>query len=243
MAALPHPADELPPYVDSQEQEDPNELLQPIILVLANQVIYSAESPDSSPLYELFSDIQSGRLNDGAHTTPLRRCQYTVKTSLDGTPRVTCRKKHIYDLKQPPAVTAPAFPFYLERISRQAIGSLGLKKVTFPRTGYRALRFDSGSSTVPKSSEYLFEVKKKDSWNWHDSDGNLIAMEDHGDGQCRVLVTRPLSRRKLDALVGMWCLRLWSDSVERNGEPGSWSWGEVKRILQSSRANGFPRQI
>lgn len=52
---------------------------------------------------------------------------------------------------------------------------------------------------------------------WTDGDGQDVAMEydsDQGQGH-RLVVTASLRRETLDALVALWCCRLWEHSVDQ----------------------------
>ncbi|KAH9907286.1 hypothetical protein F4778DRAFT_777719 [Xylariomycetidae sp. FL2044] len=51
-------------------------------------------------------------------------------------------------------------------------------------------------------------------YEWHDFNGRTVALEDGADGQDRLVVTAALERETVDALVGLWCLRLWHDSAK-----------------------------
>jgi hypothetical protein len=50
---------------------------------------------------------------------------------------------------------------------------------------------------------------------WTDGNGHDVAMEYDSDRERRLLVTASLQREMLDALVALWCCRLWQRSVDR----------------------------
>ncbi|RWA04223.1 hypothetical protein EKO27_g10886, partial [Xylaria grammica] len=61
----------------------------------------------------------------------------------------------------------------------------------------------------------LFELRKRDGrWEWAGKDGNAVAVEDEGDDTHRLIVTAALPRATVDALVALWCCRLWEYSAE-----------------------------
>ncbi|KAK7755165.1 hypothetical protein SLS62_002980 [Diatrype stigma] len=92
----------------------------------------------------------------------------------------------------------------------------------FPK-GYKAMRKTSGGSS---SGNSVFESRKAhDHYEWIGPDGNRIAVEDSaaaaatddddGNGErIRLIVTTPLPRVTMDALVASWCLKTWRDRIE-----------------------------
>lgn len=57
---------------------------------------------------------------------------------------------------------------------------------------------------------------KSSQYTWTDSDGHQVAIDDRkGEReQHRLVITRPMAQDKLDALVGLWVLRLWYENAE-----------------------------
>ncbi|OAA54307.1 hypothetical protein SPI_08926 [Niveomyces insectorum RCEF 264] len=47
-----------------------------------------------------------------------------------------------------------------------------------------------------------------------DTELHAAAAEDEGEGQQRLVVTATLRRTQLDALVALWCCRIWETSAE-----------------------------
>ena len=90
------------------------------------------------------------------------------------------------------------------------------------RSSFRALPIDVtgkgnsyGVSGFIKDAQPLFELRKRDCrWEWEDNNGNAVAVEDEGEDTHRLIVTAPLLRETIDALVALWCLRLWEYSAE-----------------------------
>ena len=181
---------ENPPSYD----DDDDELWEPTILVLADLTVH-AESVDSAPLYRLNRAVAS--ITQSTKQVEFERVERTVKGSTDE-PVVRPRSRHIYNLKymrNPPGSLEPmpseSPQAYIQAASRQVtISSVGLKK---PR----------------------FQIQEKDGKDqWTDSDGNAVAVEDHGDGQHRFIITASLHRDTIDALVALWCCRIWQHSAE-----------------------------
>ena len=62
----------------------------------------------------------------------------------------------------------------------------------------------------------LFEVYRQQGvCKWMTGDGHDLAIEYDSDQEHRLLVTASLRREMLDALVAMWCCRVWEQSVDR----------------------------
>jgi len=218
---------------DSTSPESPpsyndidNELWEPTILVLAGVTVH-AESGDSAPLYILNRAVAS--ITQSTERVEFERVERTIKGSTDK-PVVKPRSRHIYNLvymKGPPGglefMPSESPHAYVQAVSRRVrIGSVGLKKTRF-RSRVTALPIDTsgknskyaGLPSFHKDTKPLFQIQQKDGKNqWTDSDGNAVAVEDHGDGQHRFIITASLKRHTIDALVALWCCRIWQHSAE-----------------------------
>jgi hypothetical protein len=42
----------------------------------------------------------------------------------------------------------------------------------------------------------------------------VVAIEDYGDGQYRFIITASLHRVTIDAIVALWCCRIWQQPAE-----------------------------
>lgn len=207
------------------------DVCEPTILILAGQSIH-AESADSAPLYQVNRGIAS--LTHATHNVEFQRVQYSVKTTSGGEPAVKPRDRHIYNLKHDHKVPGgydkwpSESPNYLiESVSsttREA-GNLGLKRSRFPgRKQWRVLpvdmsgkksKHDYGLPTFIKDAEPVFEINfKKAGYEWTDGEGKAVAVEDEGDDTHRLIVTASLPRKTLDALVALWCCRMWQHSAD-----------------------------
>ncbi|PKS05443.1 hypothetical protein jhhlp_008819 [Lomentospora prolificans] len=215
-----------PPYEDTRNDAD--QVLQPTIHVLAGQTIH-AESADAPLLYKLNRGIAT--LSYATSDVELERVERTVRTDDNDEPTIRERTRHIYDIRHiqgilgtPSSLPSDSPAFYIEAQRRKhSLGNLALKKSRLPgRSSWKALPLDlSGKSskwnlpTYVKDAKALFEVKQKDGrYEWSDADGNPIAVEDEGEGQHRLVVTASLHRETMDAIVALWCCRLWQYSAE-----------------------------
>src|SRR5687768_615763 len=136
MATSPSGDENPPPYITA-DQNEADEVVQPVILVLTGQYICTQAS-GMTPLYELSQDIRQP--SQGESKASLSRVTRNVRTNADGTPRVTQRNRHIFDLKHLPSLLSKGFPYCLYPVSRSAAGNLGLKTLSFPRSGFKMVR-------------------------------------------------------------------------------------------------------
>ncbi|KAJ0114095.1 hypothetical protein J7T55_007929 [Diaporthe amygdali] len=207
------------------------DVCQPTILILAGQSIH-AESAESAPLYQLNRGIAS--LTHATQNVEFQRVQYTVKTTSGGEPAVKPRERHVYNLKHNHKVPGglDSWPsespnYFIESVSsttREA-GTLGLKKSRFPgRKQWRVLPVDRsgknskheyGLPTFIKDAKPVFEINhRKACYEWTDAEGTAVAVEDEGEGTHRLIVTASLPRKTMDALVALWCCRMWQYSAD-----------------------------
>ncbi|KAI1388577.1 uncharacterized protein F4822DRAFT_429196 [Hypoxylon trugodes] len=234
--------DDPPPYI-AGNRNDADEILQPTILILAGQFI-RAQSADGTPLYELSRDVRASPTSDTLLAqVSLERLIHNVRMNSDGTPRVLHRSKHIFELKHLPSVISTGFPFCLDSKSRNTIGNIALKAASFPRSGCKIVKvrpekedgFPKGYNARRESlreEEVVFEVvKKRDHYEWLGPDGNRIAIEDKVEGEHKLIVTTPVRRKTMDAMIGSWCLRIWRDGIKSNRD----IWRPFKVEARTSR--------
>lgn len=230
MATLPLDEEDPPPYI-TENHNEAEELLQPVILVLVGQSI-RAQSADGTPMYELSRDIKRTSTSEGwLAQVSLERLVHNVRVSANGTARVSQRNKHIFDLKHLPPVLSTGFPYCLDAMSRNTMGNLAIKSASFPRSGFKVVRikpekedgFPKGYNARRESlkeGEVIFEVlRKRNHYEWMRSDGDRIALEDETEDEHRLIVTAPVTRKTMDAMIGSWCLKVWRDSIKSNREP------------------------
>ncbi|RYP17792.1 hypothetical protein DL767_009947 [Monosporascus sp. MG133] len=226
MATSPSVAESPPPYITAN-QDEADEVVQPVILVLTGQCI-CAQASGMTPLYELSQDIR--RPSHGESKASLSRVTWNVRTNADGTPRMTQRNRHIFDLKQLPSLLSKGFPCCLDPVSRSGVGKLGLKTLSFPRSGFKMVRLEpdkgeglpKGYKAVRRSdreAETVFEIRKKHGhYEWIGPDGRRLAVEDDVADERKLVVTAPMSRATADAMVASWSLRIWHNCIESNSE-------------------------
>ncbi|KAI1106381.1 hypothetical protein F4804DRAFT_41566 [Jackrogersella minutella] len=219
-----------PPYV-AGSHTDSDDILQPIILILTGQFV-RPQTVAGTPLYELSRDIRTSSTSaTQLAQVSLERLIHNVRVSYDGTPRVTQRSRHIFELKHLPPVMSTEFTYCLDAMSRHAMGNLALKTFSFPRSGFKIVKirpedeyaFPKGYNARQESlkeGELIFEVfKKSGHFKWMSPQGNLLAIEDKSEDHHRLVVTVPVTRRTMDAMIASWCLRLWRDTIKSNYQP------------------------
>lgn len=214
---------ELPPSYDSLTDTSANELLQPTILVLAGQSIH-AESANSAPLYQLNRGIAS--LSHATQEVEFSRVERTVRTGSYGEPAIKPRVRHVYNLRYigggaPGSLPSDSPHYFIRAVSRRTVGHVGVKKSRF-RSQWKAVPVDvSGRNSELGLPQFvrdagpLFEIRRRgDRYEWTDGDGKDVAVEDEGEDQHRLLVTASLHQETMDALVALWCCRIWQFSAD-----------------------------
>ncbi|RYP00046.1 hypothetical protein DL764_006622 [Monosporascus ibericus] len=226
MATSPSVAENPPPYITA-DQNEADEVVQPVILVLTGLCI-CAETSGMTRLYELSQDIRQP--SHGESKVSLSRVAWNVRTNADGTPRLTQRNRHIFDLKHLPSLLLKGFPYSLDPVSRSAAGKLGLKTLPFPRSGFKMVRLEpENGEGLPKGYKAMrrsdreagtvFEIRKKRGhYEWIGPDGCRLAVEDDVADERKLIITAPTSRATADAMVASWSLRIWHNSIESNPE-------------------------
>jgi hypothetical protein len=220
VTALQRDSPENPPsYEDASDEVWP-----PTILVLAGTSIH-AESADSAPLYQINRAVAS--LTSATREVEFERVERTVKTT-GGEPVVKPRMRHIYNLKYTKdspggleSLPSDSPHYYIQSLSRRTVGNVGLKKARL-RTRWTALPIEiSGKHSSYGFPRYvdgarsIFEMtRRKGRYEWTDGDGKAVAVEDVGEDQHRLIVTASLRRDYMDALVALWCCRVWQYSIE-----------------------------
>lgn len=220
------PTDDPPPYdgppaYDEPEADDVNKTLDPHILILSGQSIH-AESADAAPLYELSRGV--AKLGYATPEVSLRRVDRVVRTDANDEPAIRHRSRPIYDLKNAKAVHAAISselpPLFVKSVYRGGLGTFAFDKSRL-RSRWKALPLDTNKnrpSIFVKDAKPLFEVRHKNgTYEWTDGNGNAVAVEDGGEETHRLLVTAELMRETVDALVALWCCRLWMFSADNEG--------------------------
>jgi len=197
--------------------------LQPVILVLAGQSIH-AESDQTVHLYE----VNRGIAHLGPSTSVVEFARIERSSSAGG-PRAKQRSRHIYNLHHVQSPTrvpsARRAEYFIQAVAAPArrLGHLGLKQArTLADDRWTALPVDMKGWTELDRPPFVadagavFEAQlRQGGCKWVDGDGRDVAMEYDSDRERRLLVTASLQRETLDALVALWCCRVWQGSVDQ----------------------------
>ncbi|KAI0199754.1 hypothetical protein F4808DRAFT_461409 [Astrocystis sublimbata] len=208
-----------PPSYETPKYDGVSDVFQPVILLLSGCLVQS-ESAGLPVLYELDRDVNLM----GQVTRKAVFSRHEPRPNNN-----TSYQRHIYDLECPHAITSTSrYTYLITSVSRKALGSVGLKKTSVPRPGFKVMRINRSDE-----DEELFEISKKDGrYEWWDNEAKRIAIEDSANGQAKLIITTALPRQLADvrnfwvasrrwarlcrlqlALVATWCLRIWHDAA------------------------------
>ncbi|KAK8022052.1 hypothetical protein PG993_012819 [Apiospora rasikravindrae] len=109
--------------IGNNNAHEEDDLLPPVILIMAGRFVHP-ESARASPLYELSQDVD--RLSGAYSTHTLERLEHGVAITSRNVPRITRRRRKVYNLKHVSPALSPSFPFQAQALSKQSIGNLGL---------------------------------------------------------------------------------------------------------------------
>lgn len=74
-----------------------------------------------------------------------------------------------------------------------------------------------GLPVFVKDAATLFSVtEKQGDFEWTGTDNALVATEYVEDETCKLYVKKTLPREEVDALVALWCCRVWRHSATTN---------------------------
>jgi len=207
-----------PPSYAEAVSHTVDDLPQPVILVLDNQSIYAESSP-TIKLYEVNRGI--ARLGRATLNVKFSRIERSAGSTNQ-------RSRHIYDLHHTPTlVRIPSTQYaeyFIEFLAAPArrLGHLGFKTGHGVPEDWTALPVDMKGWSELHNPPFVagaapvFEAHHRSGvCKWMGGNGHDVAVEYDSDPQHRLLVTASLQRETRDALVALWCCRLWQQSVNR----------------------------
>ncbi|KAF9871788.1 hypothetical protein CkaCkLH20_10722 [Colletotrichum karsti] len=233
------PTGDLPPSYREGSPSSKEDLVPAGTLLLAGTTIFNAGAAATPPLYELTYAV--GHLRESYTKVSFYRYEHKVserpqEDASNPGPRITSRKKHIFDLRRDPNIMYSSMPYHLECVSRSGLANLGLQSYNHVTSkGVRAVRVTKAKVNAElEAGEKVFEAKKRGEGRheWRDkTDGDtVVAHETAENGIYKLQIVIPMARDKRDALVATWCLRLWREIAMSKVEPLSWA--QVKHVLQ-----------
>ncbi|KAH8906674.1 hypothetical protein BR93DRAFT_927514 [Coniochaeta sp. PMI_546] len=225
-----------PSYAEAVSHKS-DDLLPPVILVLDGQSIY-AESNPTINLYEVNRGITS--LGRATLNVKFERIERSAGSTNQ-------RSRHIYDLHHTPSlVRAPSTQYaeyFIEALaaSVRRPGHLGFKTSHGIPEDWTALPVDMRGWSELHCPPFVadatpvFEAHHREGvCKWLDGNGDDVAIEYDSDQHYRLLVTASLPRHMRDALVALWCCRLWQQSVNQQ-------WGNLLTIYSSIFSSGWKK--
>ena len=212
--------DNIQGHPPAYDDEPSKELWEPTILVLAGTTIH-AESADTAPLYRLSRAV--AHITVATKEVEFKRVERTVNTKADE-PVIVPRSRHIYTLFCLGKGNGWVLPrVFIKSESRRTMGHLGIKRShLFVNRDLTVIPIDLSNNRPTLPSEmgppFLIQRGKDGKDVWKDRDGKVLAVEDWSDKSHKLIITTSLHRETIDALVALWCGRIWQNS-EENAEP------------------------
>ncbi|KAJ4323910.1 hypothetical protein N0V84_004134 [Fusarium piperis] len=194
----------------------------PNTLILSGQSIY-AENAASIPLYQLNKEVTS--TSQKASSIKFERVEYDGPGEAESMASIKQRNQHLFYLVHPvnAQYRTDLPPYYITSASPGMVGNVKLhaSKSLLQKFEFKTLLSAGKSSSDDKlfdqeNEETLFEVKprwKSGQYQWIDSAGKKIAHEE-GKGEHKLVISVPITQQTKDALIALWALKIWHDSLE-----------------------------
>ncbi|KAM3553799.1 hypothetical protein ARSEF4850_006762 [Beauveria asiatica] len=203
---------------NDDDNNNDNATVEPTIFILAGQAVY-AETVDGPPAYELSRAVAT--LTKSTEKVEFERLDQILSAAgpaddLASSPTIRRRRprrRHLYDLRRTPKqprlglarsrARSDAPEYYLHSQSlRRTLGHVGLAKARPGgwAAGFRAMPVDKGG---------------RSRWVAAADGEETLAIEDAADRQRRLILTRALPRKEVDALVALWCASTWQEAAAR----------------------------
>lgn len=228
-------AEQPPPSYEEVVEDPPKYKIEPATLVLDGESIYSESSP-STPLYRL-----SRRITVVVQKSSSIKFERVEQRATPDKPDSTTaapveRRHHLFYLVHPPNARyrTDVHPYFMTSRKPGMLGNVRLEtaKSRLQKTEFRALLSPRRSAVDDPlfdendGDNVLFSAKVK--WmggrcNWTDAGGRGLAFEDGRSHKPRLVITTAMEADMRDALVAVWCLKVWHDNAEtsaakRDGE-------------------------
>lgn len=222
--------------VDNRVEASTEEILEPVVLLLAGESILMEGQAPPTPLYQLSRSVTSFSSKQSSSAiferVEVEKHQRPEKAPNSESTTKQQRNRRLFHLVHPVnaryRTDVPAY--YMTSISPSGmIGNVQFetsKPRRFQKTEFKALLSANKSSSdrvlfheMLQQQQLLFSVKSK-TWRgggryqWTDANGGEIAIENNKNGQHKLVVTAYMTEKMRDALVALWALRLWHDAAE-----------------------------
>jgi len=211
--------------------EPVNEILEPTTLILDGTTIH-AESTDLSPFYRLSRDVT--KITQATKEVDIERIEQRAPNLIEKS-ATKPRSRHIFTIKYmvkvPGGIGAAVSEYSSPRVSihpasRHTLGHYGAKRSKLGKK-LEVLPIDMsnvqnnwGIPKFRKDGNPLFRIlEQKDGTNaWLDGDKKQLAVEERSEGRHKLIIKEPLRRETVDAMVALWCGRIWQFTDE-HAEP------------------------
>ena len=210
--------DNPPAYVEKAT----NEIWEPSIFILAGTTIH-VDSADTAPLYQLSRAVT--HVTSATKEVQFERFDRSVKTpATTEEPSVVPRTRHIYTVVCTARYDGRIAPHvFIKSVSRRTLGHLGTKRShrLFRSKGLEVHPVDlaawkancGGQGFVPGANA-LFSIDERSGRTvWSNSSGKAIAIEESSAKAHRFITTSALDRETVDAVLALWCGRIWQQSI------------------------------
>lgn len=223
----PHPDPEPlepPPAYEQVVEDPPKYKIEPSVLVLDGESIHDEASP-KTPLYRLSRKVTIVIPNKSS--IKFERIEHVPPQKDESTARPTERRHHMFYLVHPSNARyrTDVHPYYMTAKKPSMLGNVRLEAATsrLQKTEFKAL-LSAGRSAADDplfdendGKKVLFSAKPR--WmggrcNWTDTKGKELAFEDGKGEKPRLIITTAMEVDVRDALVAIWCLKVWRDTNE-----------------------------
>lgn len=113
-------------------------------------------------------------------------------------------------LLHPEPISQSTWKLWAEKDALAQEVKRGTSQCVYKQHGVRAARLCQGRRDVFSVTE------KQGEFEWTGTDNALVATEYVEDDTCKLYVKKTLPREEVDALVALWCCRVWRHSATTN---------------------------
>ena len=219
-----HDAEPPPPAYDDVVANPPKYKIGPAALILDDESVNDEASPET-PLYRLSRTVTI--VTHKSSSITLERLDHAAPDKAD-TPGPPLERRHgLFYLVHPANARyrTDVHPYYMTAQKPGMLGNVRLETTQsrLQRTEFKALLSPGRSAAddtlfdANDGESVLFSAKTK--WmggrcNWTDAKGMELAFEDGKSKKPRLVITAAMETDLRDALVGVWCLKVWRDAAE-----------------------------
>lgn len=211
----------LPPNEKANE-EFSEKVMKPTVLVLADQFVVP-ETNTATPIYRMSWSVTS--IPQKGTSLVFERVGHEPAEKDSSTAPGKRQSRHLFYLARPAGAQFQTDTprSYVTSVSDEMLGNINLEtsKSRFQKPEFKALLSEKRTaSSIPlfdEKAQCLFDIKPRwigGRYKWTDSNGRDLAYEAKEAKRHKLVITASMGRAMREALVAMWCLRLWHDTAE-----------------------------